>query len=106
MGKELQKVEQIVYCCMGSKCKKRSREKLSSVFKDHLKSEKLKDKVLIIKTLCTGHCDDGPIVHLQPTNCWYRKVDKKTVEQIVKEHIKHGTVVEEKLLFNNDKYVG
>lgn len=104
MGKELKDTEKIIYCCMGSKCKKRSRVKISSEFKNQLKEHKLKDKTLIIKTLCTGHCDEGPIVHIQPDNCWYQKVDASTVKKIVKEHIANETPVKEKLLFMDGKY--
>ncbi len=86
MGKEVNVPDCIVFCCLGDKCKKNGGKEIAKHFKKEIKRLELKDQVSIIKTLCTGNCELGPIVSVQPDNMWYKKVKQKDVEPIIAHH--------------------
>jgi (2Fe-2S) ferredoxin len=47
------------------------------------------------KSLCLDRCELGPVVVVYPAGVWYRIDDiDADVEEIVREHLVHGRVVE------------
>jgi (2Fe-2S) ferredoxin len=43
---------------------------------------------------CLDRCADGPVVVVYPEAIWYTYVDKEDLEEILKEHLIEGRVVE------------
>jgi (2Fe-2S) ferredoxin len=43
---------------------------------------------------CLDRCEEGPCVVVYPDGVWYTYVDKEDVEEIVREHLLHGRLVE------------
>jgi len=90
MGKHHGVAACIFYCCQGSKCKKNGSKDVAKQLKKEIKQRGLKDQVWVIKTLCTGHCEKGPIVCVQPDNIWYKEVEEKGVSKILEKHTGKG----------------
>ncbi len=90
MGKSNGVATCIFYCCQGNKCKKNGGQDVAKQLKKEIKQQGLKEKVWVIKTLCTGHCEKGPIVCVQPTNIWYKEVGEKEASKILEKHTGKG----------------
>ena len=43
---------------------------------------------------CMDRCEEGPCVVVYPEGVWYTYVDEKDVEEIVREHLVHGHLVD------------
>ncbi len=50
--------------------------------------------VRVNKAGCLGRCDEGPVAVVYPEGVWYTYVDQEDVEEIVREHLAEGRVVE------------
>ena len=51
----------------------------------------------VMGTGCQGQCTSGPTVRIVPEETWYWRVKPHDVPIIVKQHLKGGKPVEEKL---------
>jgi (2Fe-2S) ferredoxin/predicted O-methyltransferase YrrM len=58
-----------------------------------LKLQGLADEVQVTTCGCLGLCDDGPIVIVYPDGLWYRQVKEEDAPEIVRSHLRSGTVV-------------
>jgi len=47
---------------------------------------------------CLGRCGDGPVMVVYPDATWYTYTDKTDLEEILREHLTHGRVVERLVL--------
>jgi NADH:ubiquinone oxidoreductase subunit E len=61
---------QLVAICYGDDCKKRGAKALVSAAEAHTKATGVKRERLVVKTKCTGHCKQAPVVTVQPLNIW------------------------------------
>jgi len=43
---------------------------------------------------CLDRCGEGPVIVVYPEETWYTYVDREDVDEIVKEHLQHGRVVQ------------
>ena len=60
--KDLTKVISHLFLCNGSSCKKNDGEHVTNSFREAIADAGLHETVHTTKTLCSGRCDDGPIV--------------------------------------------
>lgn len=43
---------------------------------------------------CMNRCAEGPVMVVYPEAVWYRYIDKEDIDEIIREHIMGGRVVE------------
>ena len=43
---------------------------------------------------CLDRCSEGPVIVIYPQGTWYHYVDRKDVDEIIDEHLRHGRIVE------------
>lgn len=43
---------------------------------------------------CLDRCAEGPIVVIYPEGVWYTWLDQSDVDEIIKEHLMNGRIVE------------
>lgn len=43
---------------------------------------------------CMDRCEEGPIIAVYPEGIWYTYVDKQDIDEIIREHLQHGRIVE------------
>ena len=43
---------------------------------------------------CLDRCSEGPAVVVYPDGVWYTYVDQEDVDEIIKEHLVHGRIVD------------
>jgi (2Fe-2S) ferredoxin len=51
-------------------------------------------KVRINLAGCLDRCDEGPVMVVYPEAVWYTYVDREDIDEILREHLQHGRVVE------------
>jgi (2Fe-2S) ferredoxin len=51
-------------------------------------------KVRINMAGCLDRCEEGPVLVVYPEETWYTYVDREDIDEIVREHLQHGRVVE------------
>lgn len=64
--------------------------------KDRVKALKLSGpgKVRINVAGCLDRCDQGPVLVIYPEAVWYTYVDQEDIDEIIREHLQNGRVVE------------
>lgn len=43
---------------------------------------------------CMDRCEEGPIIAVYPEGVWYTYVDKEDIDEIIREHIQNGRIVD------------
>ncbi|MBL8485396.1 MAG: NAD(P)H-dependent oxidoreductase subunit E [Rhodocyclaceae bacterium] len=43
---------------------------------------------------CLDRCDLGPVLVVYPEAVWYTYVDREDIDEIIREHLQHGRIVE------------
>ncbi|MBM6859802.1 NADH-quinone oxidoreductase subunit NuoF [Clostridium saudiense] len=98
--------EKHILICGGTGCKSANADKILSELNRSIEKYGLQDKVKVIMAGCFGFCAKGPIVKIEPDDTFYVQVTPEDSEDIIKNHILYGKVVE-RLLFtdpsNNSK---
>jgi (2Fe-2S) ferredoxin len=64
--------------------------------KDRIKQLKLNGpgKVRINQAGCLDRCEQGPVMVIYPEAVWYTYVDTEDIDEIIREHLQNGRVVE------------
>lgn len=64
--------------------------------KDRVKALKLSGpgKVRINVAGCLDRCDQGPVLVIYPEAVWYTYVDQEDIDEIIREHLQNGKIVE------------
>jgi (2Fe-2S) ferredoxin len=77
-------------------CNQHDAESVRGYAKDQIKKLGLsgQGKVRINTAGCLDRCEEGPVLVIYPDNVWYHYVDKSDVDEIIREHIQNGRVVE------------
>ncbi len=92
--------EKHILICGGTGCKSANADKILSELNRSIEKYGLQDKVKVIMAGCFGFCAKGPIVKIEPDDTFYIQVTPEDVEDIIKNHIVYGNVVE-RLLFTD-----
>ncbi len=79
--------------CGGTGCKASDSDGIISNLEKHIKEHGLENEVQVVTTGCFGFCEKGPIVKVHPDNVFYIEVKPEDAEEIVKEHLVKGRVV-------------
>lgn len=92
--------EKHILICGGTGCKSANADKILSELNRSIEKYGLQDKVKVIMAGCFGFCAKGPIVKIEPDDTFYIQVTPEDAEDIIKNHIVYGNVVE-RLLFTD-----
>ena len=92
--------EKHILICGGTGCKSANADKILSELNRSIEKYGLQDKVKVIMAGCFGFCAKGPIVKIEPDDTFYVQVTPEDAEDIIKNHIVYGNVVE-RLLFTD-----
>jgi (2Fe-2S) ferredoxin len=84
-----------LYLCHGPNCTARGCTTIRTLIDNALWNAGLLDTVDVIATGCQDHCDYGPNMIVQPDNVRYHGLNGERVAQIVAEHIRNGTLINE-----------
>jgi len=80
-------------------CKHRGAEEVFAVLKQGAKKAGLSDEdVRINRAGCMEHCEYGPSVVIYPDNVWYHVPTAEDAEEILREHVIGGKVVDRLLM--------
>ena len=88
-----------VRICVGTGCAAKGSRKLYDLFTDAVK-ETGAEVQAVTCVGCHGFCQRGPIVVIQPGNIFYQQVEEPDVEEIFRETIIGGRLVD-RLLYEN-----
>lgn len=70
---------ELVAICHGSDCRKEGAKEIYKTVKRCTRKAGLGKKRLIVKTKCTGHCKQAPIVVVQPSDVWIEEATEEAV---------------------------
>jgi len=85
--------------CSGIGCKAAESEEIVKTL-NHFINELGLENVQVVRTECFGFCEKGPIIKVLPDNTFYVRVTPADSEEIVKEHVVEGKIVE-RLLYKD-----
>lgn len=80
--------------CGGTSCMSNASLLVREALEETLKEVGLEKEVEIITTGCMGICELGPIMVVYPDGVFYQQLNPDDAEEIVKEHILKGRVVQ------------
>ena len=83
-----------ILVCGVAGCASSGSLRVAEEFEKQVKANKLGMDVKIIKVGCFGLCAEGPIILVCPEHVMYTKVTPDDVDEIVREHIMCGKVVD------------
>ncbi|MDR2111535.1 MAG: (2Fe-2S) ferredoxin domain-containing protein [Candidatus Accumulibacter sp.] len=90
----------VFFCCHQKAdgrncCNKHGASGAQAYAKERVAGLPLKERqVRVNKAGCLGRCDEGPLLVIYPEAVWYRYADTNDVDEIIREHLGHGRVVE------------
>ena len=89
-----------VLICGGTGCTSSGSNGIQKAFAESIKANGLEDEIKIVQTGCFGLCALGPVVIVHPDGTFYSRVEENDVDEIVREHLLKGRVVE-RLVYND-----
>lgn len=77
-------------------CNNHGAKDMREYAKDRVKALGLsgQGKVRVNVAGCLDRCNEGPIMVIYPEAVWYTYVDRDDVDEIIREHLQNGRVVE------------
>ena len=77
-------------------CSNHGAKDMREYAKDRVKALGLsgQGKVRVNVAGCLDRCNEGPIMVIYPEAVWYTYVDRDDVDEIIREHLQNGRVVE------------
>lgn len=102
MGKDLTKVNKTIFMCSGFTCTKKGGEENILALRSYIKEKALHEQVHTIKTLCTGQCENGPVMLVYPDGVWYKDMNESRAENIISSHILKGQLLDNILYKEGD----
>ncbi|WP_326910369.1 NADH-quinone oxidoreductase subunit NuoF [Sedimentibacter sp. MB31-C6] len=86
-----------VLVCGGTGCTSSKSDLIRKRFEEKIKEVNLDKEVQVIGTGCFGLCEQGPIVIVYPEGSFYSRMTIDRVDEIVKEHLLKGRIVDKYL---------
>ncbi len=83
-----------ILVCGGTGCKASRSDQIIRNLNRYIDLAGLSDKITVSITGCFGFCEKGPIVKVSPDNVFYVHVTPEDAEDIVRDHLVNGKVVE------------
>ncbi len=83
-----------VLVCGGTGCTSNKSGDIIDRFESQLKEVGLDKEVKVVKTGCFGLCEAGPICIIYPEGVFYSRLQVSDVDEIVKEHLLKGRIVD------------
>ena len=83
-----------VLICGGTGCTSSGSVSIQQKFAECIAKNDLSEEVKVVQTGCFGLCALGPVVIVHPDGTFYSRVTADDVEEIVREHLLKGRVVE------------
>jgi len=83
-----------VLICGGTGCTSSGSNKIINAFHESIKTNGLEDEIKVVQTGCFGLCALGPVVIVHPDGTFYSRVEEGDVDEIVREHLLKGRVVD------------
>ena len=83
-----------VLICGGTGCTSSGSNKIINAFNESIAAHDLKDEIKVVQTGCFGLCALGPVVIVHPDGTFYSRVEEGDVDEIVREHLLKGRVVD------------
>jgi NADH:ubiquinone oxidoreductase subunit E len=71
--------------CLGSSCYSRGNREILEIIKNYLKEHQLSNEVFFHGVLCTGHCENGPIIKINDRIFTY--VTPENIDDILSENL-------------------
>ena len=77
-------------------CNNHGAQQMRDYAKERVKKLRLDGpgKVRVNVAGCLDRCDEGPVLVVYPDGVWYTYVDREDVDEIIREHLQHGRIVE------------
>jgi (2Fe-2S) ferredoxin len=77
-------------------CNNHGAQEMREYAKDKIKALRLSGpgKVRINSAGCLDRCNEGPAMVVYPEGVWYTYVDREDIDEIIREHLQGGRVVE------------
>jgi NADH:ubiquinone oxidoreductase subunit F (NADH-binding)/(2Fe-2S) ferredoxin/NAD-dependent dihydropyrimidine dehydrogenase PreA subunit len=95
MSSEAKSIEKRdILVCGGTGCKASRSDQIVRNLNRYIDLAGLTNKVHVSITGCFGFCEKGPIVKISPDNVFYVHVKPEDAEDIVRDHLVNGGVVE------------
>ncbi|MBI5490131.1 MAG: SLBB domain-containing protein [Deltaproteobacteria bacterium] len=83
----------LLLVCTGTGCVSAGGFVIRDSLQAMLKKRRLDKKWLVVQTGCNGFCAMGPILVVQPEGIFYEKLNEKSLEKVVEEHLVGGKPV-------------
>ena len=91
----------VFFCCNrreapAASCDAHGASELQAYAKERVQALGLagKGKLRINRAGCLGRCDEGPVLVIYPEGIWYRYANRADIDEIIREHLQHGRIVE------------
>ncbi|MCI0493627.1 NAD(P)H-dependent oxidoreductase subunit E, partial [candidate division KSB1 bacterium] len=79
--------------CAGTGCVSNHSFKVKEALQNELKKRGLDQEIQVVTTGCSGFCERGPIVIVQPEGIFYQKLKEEDVPYLIEEHFIKGRPV-------------
>ena len=99
-AEEFSKSKRMISVCCGTGCRACASVEVTAEFKRLIKENGLDNEIVIKQTGCHGFCEKGPLVVISPEKIFYVSVKPEDTEEIFRETIIDGRVVE-RLLYSD-----
>ena len=84
----------LMVCC-GTGCVSGGAFQIQELLKEEIKKKNLDAEVHVIATGCTGFCEKGPLMIVQPDGIFYTGLTKQNIPRLVEEHFLKGRPMKE-----------
>lgn len=91
----------VFFCCnqreAGARCcNSVGSQEIREYAKERIKQLKLNGpgKIRVNLSGCLDRCERGPVIVVYPEAVWYTYVDRDDIDEIIREHLQHGRIVE------------
>lgn len=96
---DLSTTEHHVLICNGGSCMRNGGEELTQSIRQKICELNLDSLVHTTRTKCNGRCSDACVVIVYPEGVWYKSVTPDCGQQIIEQHLLHGQVVREHVMY-------